>query len=233
MTARNGVRRLLDRFSSPLGRIGLGIIALGTIALGLLPTAGATFDPEKSFAAAVAVVAWLFSEVTSAVRHPAERSNQLGSHDLDLGTRLRSIATDDFMRFLDEHDFGGSFRDAEALRIHDLADFSRYASSEFDDPTLQAAWLLASKECAELSRLIAYGSAPRNSRGTLYTLIPSDEPDGLWSKETEAKVTRVNNKADDLSSRLMEIFRLLRRGGLVLGGREVAVSTLLREETQE
>jgi hypothetical protein len=173
------------------------------------------FDPAKAGAFVTALALWLFAELfplPPASTHAAA----LDAHDLELGKKLRGIATDDFIRFLDEHDFGVSFRDSNTAPLYELADVVRNASSAFNNAQLQAALEATKIEAIALSRMVSHGAWPKHGKLSLYTMIPDGELDGMWSEATEAKVAATNAKADELSAALKALLALLRKKGLPL-----------------
>jgi hypothetical protein len=194
----------------------LGLFALGTGAVGLWPSSSYVFDPAKGLTFAAALGAWLFAELFPEVRSSSSDPAGLDAHDTQFAKRLRTIATDDFLRFLDENDFGNSFRDKDMVPGYELPEFLRNASSAFNNQRLQSQLVVVRKEAEEFAHIIAYGSAPRNARAKLFIMIPENEPDGLWSQETEANVQAANRKADELSAAIKRLLELLRRKGLAL-----------------
>jgi hypothetical protein len=186
------------------------------LAIGLWPDPSSVFDPKKAGAFITALALWLFAELFPQSEASATPIAGLDPHDLELGKKLRAIATDDFIRFLDEHDFGGSYRGSNAMPLNDLADTLRSASSAFNDSELESALGVIKTEAFAFARMLSRGAWLKHGTGDLFTMIPDDEPDGLWSNDTEAKVAAANGKADDLAVALKTLLAMLRRKGLSL-----------------
>jgi hypothetical protein len=186
------------------------------LAIGLWPDSNSVFDPAKAGAFVTALAIWLFAELFPTAEPSTLGAARLDLHDLELGKKLRAIATDDFIRFLDEHDFGGSYRGSNAMPLYNLADALRSASCAFNDPELESALALLKNEALAFASMLSRGAWLKDGKADLFTMIPDSEPEGLWSDETEAKVTAANEKATELATALKVLLALLRKKGLSL-----------------
>lgn len=203
-------------------RAGLGLSTMGAGAILFWPATVPPFDPEKALAFVAALAVWLFaefySENTKEVSPDSTRAKpKLDDHDLALGNRIANIAHDDFVRFLLEHDFGGSFFDKDTKPLYQLDDMLRNVSSSFNDEMLENKLSVIKVIANKLSKTIAYGAAPKGVKANLFTMIPTNEPDGMWSKATQAKVDAANQTATELATAISELLASLRQSGLVLG----------------
>lgn len=206
-----------DKLRTPVARIGFGLAAMLALAIGLWPDPSSVFDPAKAGAFITALALWLFAELFPEAE-PSVPAVRFDAHDLELGKKLRAIATDDFIRFLDEHDFGGSYRGSNAMPLNDLVDTLRSASCAFNDSELESALWPVKTEALAFARMLSRGAWLKHGKSDLFTMIPDDEPDGLWSDETQGKVAATNAKADDLSAALKALLAALRKKGLALVG---------------
>lgn len=179
------------------------------------------FDPEKAFGFIAAVAVWLFAEFFPEGKEAPAAGNRLSVHDTEFASCFGGVASDEFLRFLDEHDFGGSFHERDTKPLYAIEDMLRNASSEFDDSALQEQLDIVGSEVGALSKALAYGAAPKNARASLFTMIPEDEPDGLWSDATVKKVQAANSQADEVSTAIKALFRLLREKGFTFIGAHV------------
>ena len=205
-----------DKLRTPVARIGLGLAAMLALAIGLWPDPSSIFDPAKAGAFVTAMALWLFAELFPRAEPSAPAAAGLDPHDLELGKKLRAIAADDFIRFLDEDDFGGSYRGSNAMPLNDLVDTLRSASCAFNDSELESALGPVKTEAFAFARMLSHGAWLKHGKDDLFTMIPDEEPDGLWSNETEAKVAAANAKADDLAAALKTMLAMLRKKGLSL-----------------
>ncbi|MFL9840547.1 hypothetical protein ABS767_06185 [Sphingomonas sp. ST-64] len=203
-----------------LTRIGLGLAAMGAGAVLFWRDPVPPLDPEKALAFASALAAWGFAEFfIERAPHAQSRTDgeRLDQHDEALGKRLIAIASDDFVRFLRTHDFGGSFFERDIKPLYDLDDLFSKISSEFNADDLGENLNDVKLAARELSRMVAYGAAPKNAKASLFSMVPDFEADGFWSDATESKIQAANEKADDLANKLGALFGELRRRGLILG----------------
>lgn len=202
-----------------LTRIGFGLAAMGAGAVLFWPDPVPPFDPEKALAFASALAVWAFAEFF--IRAPQAQSEtkdeRFDQHDEALGKRLIAIASDDFVRFLREHDFGASFFERDIKPLYELDDLFSKVSSEFNAAGLSGKLNDVKIVARELSRMVAYGAAPKNAKASLFSMVPELEADGFWSDATESKIQAANEKADELANKLSVFFAELRRRGLILG----------------
>ena len=156
MSFWTGVRR---RLRTPVARVGLGLFAFGTGAVALWPPPTSVFAPEKALAFTAAISAWLFAELFPESENSNEPRKILDSHDIEFGERLRAVTTDDFLTFLDEHDFGGSFRGDQSKPIYELTYLLSRTSSAFNDADLQEALEAMKKVADEFAQMCEQSTA--------------------------------------------------------------------------
>lgn len=186
------------------------------LAIGLWPEPSSTFDPTKAGAFVTSFGLWLFAELFPTNDVSVSADAALDAHDLELAKKLRMIVSDDFIRFLEEHDFWHSYRGSNVAPLNGLVDTLQSASCAFNDPELESALETAKPAALAFARMLSRGAWLKHWKSDLFTMIPDDEPEGLWSKETEAKIAAANAKADDLAAALKALLASLRKKGLPL-----------------
>lgn len=207
-------KRVREALRHPLTRVGLGLFALGTAGVGLWPVAGSEFDPEKTLAFLAALCAWLYAELFSGGDAPnADVPAELVPHDRELAARISVTATDGFIRFLEEHDFGGSWRREWADPIYELTHFLGSAMAEFNDVELQDQLTKVRKSTEVLAKQLAVWGGPIKG-SELFSMIPDRERElDEWSSSTDERVQQVNDQAGSVASELRSLFHLLRAKG--------------------
>jgi hypothetical protein len=194
---------------------------MGTGAVLFWPEQVPPFDPEKALAFAAAIAVWCFTEFFQLF--PAERAaapehsaKQLIAHDDALGKRIYGIAGEEHICFLRDHDFGASWRKEWMDPTYELSHELQKVASEFEDAELQAQILQVRDSTNRLAHKIAYGAWPLGT-GEVFSMIPDlDSGSGQWSDATIKRVAEANALADELADRLGDLYRLLRRKGVML-----------------
>jgi len=216
MNTWDSVRKKLK---TPLGRVGLGTVALGWGAVALWPTKGAIFDPEKALVFVIAVGGWLYAELFPEADEGG--STQLSAHDQELAAQTYTAMPDHAVRFLRDHDFGNSWVKQQLDPVYRLADLADNPTSEFTDGDVQEQFVDLSRAIGAFTGALFADAGPIGN-GSLFNMIPERERQSeQWSDRTVERVRIVNELADELSRKLTEFYRLLRRKGanLLVGRR--------------
>lgn len=179
------------------------------------------FDAEKALAFATAISIWLgaewFQSESNAESVEAPVLSPLAEHDRLLGQKLFSICSSGFLNFLKTHDLGVSWRKEQMDPLYNLSYLLDDVAHEFVDDEIQAQLLQIKPVTNKLARDMAYGAWPLRDNANLFTMIPDQQcVTDDWSKETSAKVENANGDATLLVSVIEDLFRILRRKGLVL-----------------
>jgi hypothetical protein len=189
----------------------------------LWPTVPVDFNPEKAFAFATALAAWLFVELfPESATNSDEQATALSAfstHDSDLALALLQIVDGDFVRFLRQHDFGGPWRKGLVDPAYALEDFLGDPNSVFEDQTLaNILERLVEANDKFVRKLSLYGGPIHGM--DLFDMIPSmEKQSGIWSPRTYERIKEVNDLADQLAAVLVELFGELRKKGLSLAKR--------------
>lgn len=211
--------RIRDTLRTPIGRVGLGSFALATGAVALWPAPDAVFDPAKALTFVAAVAVWLFAELFPDQSAGARaETSELAAHDQELASRIHAIATDDHVRFLKEHDFGGSWIKRDLDPVYELANFTRNATAEFNDPEIQEMFAGLGKTVRRFANTMSLGAWPfgvaQSHETQAFSMIPDNERGSdEWSERTNTRVREANELATDLASQTAQFYRLLRKKG--------------------
>ena len=198
-------------------RIGLGAASISACAV-FFWNDYFLFDLEKFVAFVTAVAVWIFFEISSERRDSEKTANALetlGNHDTNLIGKIYTIANDDYVRFLEGHDFGGSFFDDQFKPTYDLDELGNKASSQFNDENLAASFASLHSKARQLAIDIAYSAYPKNARNHLFSVIPEMEEDWNLSDETTALVKSLNEQSSALAADIRELYRIARSKGFV------------------
>jgi len=193
---------------------------MGAGAVLFWPSPVPPFDPEKALAFGTALAIWVFTEFYSEFKDSKPQCKEdidLDLRDSSLSKRILEIITDDFVRFLRDHDLGGSFSDRNTTPLYRLVDFFKELSSRFNDTQLEQLRQDTENKADGLARALAYGASPIDANARRFSMIPTSEPDGLWSQATTEKVEAANSLATELFESIEQLFTGLRRKGIVLG----------------
>lgn len=200
----------------PLTSVGLGLSAIATTAIGLWPPKGTEFDPEKAFAFASALCLWMYSEIFVEKSDNSNHDEKLSEHDTSVGEEFCEIANDNFVDFLESHEFGLSWWNEYATPIYDISRFSKDPKHSFQDEQLSEQLEVIVRLANSLGYKLAMWGAPINGR-ELHSMIPDRERlIDEFSPQTLEKVESVNTEADDLARHIREIYKLLRDKGVNL-----------------
>ncbi|MEO1475273.1 MAG: hypothetical protein AAFS13_02740 [Pseudomonadota bacterium] len=200
---------------------------MGAGAVALWPPATYTFDPAKALGFAVPLAAWVFAELFPEPSDDAELATDepqsMHPHDQALANILFTKADGNFVRFLSDHDFGGTWQRDNMQPAFALEDFLNDPNSVFEDAYLND--VLASlklKNAAFVKNICQYGGTLRGHKD-LYDMIPYREKEtGERSERTEARVNETNALADELAKALTELYAAFRAKGLPLVREEPA-----------
>ena len=216
----------IERLRSPLVRVGFGLSAIGALCVGLWPTAEVVLDPEKCFAFAAALLAWLFveiyPEVSSASPRPDDLSRSITPHDTDLAAELIGIANGNFVRFLEEHEFGSTWRKTSADPAYDLEDFLNDTNSVFEDKILNSN-LMNVKMANDvfIDKISHYGGPVSGLE--FFDMIPrAEKASGNLSQRTKLRISETNEAASELANALAALFSVIRKNGISLVRKSLA-----------
>jgi hypothetical protein len=199
-------------FKASLVRTGLGLAAISAAAVALWPVAPSTFNPERAVAFGTALVLWVFAEFFTV----GEASTALAEHDSALAKRLYAIANDGAILFLQQHDFGNSWQKGSADPVFDLAHELEKVTSEFENRELQKVNDLVRKAAIALADHLAHAAGPIGA-GPLFCIPPDMErASGVLSDRTNADIDKANKLADDLATKLGQLYRQARSKGVNL-----------------
>lgn len=191
---------------------------MATGALLFWPNPVPPFSPEKTLAFGSALCLWFFAEIFPEAREASTATTSqkaVAAHDEQLASAIYGIANDDHVLFLEEQDFGGSWLKIYADPLYKLVHFLRNPTSEFDDSELQTELSKVKIAASAFSNHLASGAWPLGN-GDAFSMIPTTEPDGLWSERTQKRVDEANDLAEQTAAHLRELYRLLRRKGVAL-----------------
>lgn len=188
------------------------------LAVGLWPTPGSEFDPGKAVGFLTPMAFWLYAELFA-------DEGGMDAHDQELATRIHAIMGEDDVRFLKEHDFGGTWLKRDLDPAYKLADLTRSVNAEFNDSKLQARFQRLAETVRRFANMMSLNASPFGlgpSPDTLpFSMIPdSERASEEWSERTINRVKEANDLGTELASEISEFYRLLRRKGANLLGKE-------------
>ena len=114
-----------------LTRIGLGLSAIGSCAIWLWPETPASLQPERMLAFLVAVSVWIGFEWFS-----LDSTTGASSHDRSIAKKIFVLANSEQIKFLGEHDFGGSWPEEALKNIFSLQGLLQEPNFEFSNPIM-------------------------------------------------------------------------------------------------
>jgi len=189
-----------QRLKTPVARVGLGLATIIALAVGLWPAPSATFDPEKASVFVTALAVWLYAEIFA-------DEGGIDAHDKELADRIYSTMRDDDVRFLREHDFGGSWLKRDLDPLYNLAHLAESVNSEFNDPKVQSSFASVAKTARRFATMMAYGAWPIGAAPSpdtmAFSMIPDQErASEEWSDRTNTRVKEANDLATELAKQI-------------------------------
>lgn len=193
------MNEIFDHFKGVYSRIGLGLFAIITSLYSVFTDYSYEFDFEKFIGLLVAVAAWLTSEILSYDKPPS-------SHDIFLRNMIVNKLHDK-MKFLLEHDLGGSFRDVDISPFHDVGENWSGVKYQFVDKELQKEWRVCLNKIREFSQFIAFNAHFVNNTRLINFKTEYDRLHGI-QKTTWDKINEANSMATEIYERLQKIEEL-------------------------
>ena len=188
------------------------------LAVGLWPEPDAKFSAEKAAAFVGPLFIWLYAELFT-------EQKSLSQHDRELASRIYQVMSDNNVRFLQEHNFGASWRNNQVSPIYELADLAHNPMSEFTDRGIQKAFSRLRPKVDEVGNRLAMEGNPIGA-GNFISMVPDAERAvDFFSPETDERVRQMNLITTELASEIIKFYRILRNGrgrrrpGHVRGGR--------------
>lgn len=196
---------MLEPVAERLARLGLGLGAFVALAVFLWPVDFHTLDPVLGGAFLTAFVLWLVAEIRSLKRRPPH------PHDSQFIQELRSLITLDAVRYLQQQDFGSTYRN-DLLDGFWRVDFEAQAVGYGPhDPILRRKFTAFKQKLNEFRWLLATHGGPIGGHRSLATIIPDRERAAdHFTAETWKLVTQVNKMADDVVNLFDELMRTAR-----------------------
>ncbi|MFL6763938.1 MAG: hypothetical protein ACJ8FO_01940 [Sphingomicrobium sp.] len=185
--------------------------AIIALAVGLWPSPGAQFDPGKAATFIAALAAWLYAELFT-------DEPRLDAHDQELAARVYAIMGDADVKFLQDHDFGGSWLKRDLDPVYSLAHLAESVNAEFNNSKLQAKFESLRGTVRRFAAMMAHGASPFGTGPSpdtmMFSMIPDQEhASEEWSERTNTRVKEANDLATELADELATFYRLLRKRG--------------------
>lgn len=197
------LQKIAEFFRTRWGRISTGSGALVFLAVFLWPSENWSFDPEKAFAFAGALGAWLWSELESLGEpHP---------HDVKLFQRLREQISPEERRKMAEQNMGDPFPRTAFDGADEVHDTWKGAAYEFHDPVLNKAWSELREVLSDFVMKINSYTGPMPGNQSLATVkTTQDIQRGERSPLTVQKAKELNEAASKAAKELDAFEKLAR-----------------------
>jgi hypothetical protein len=197
-------------------RVGLGIAAISTGFIALWPSDLSKIDPEKGLAFLTAFAAWVFSEFYSSDSDSKKIRPSATAHDVWVVQRIRSLVTDEDIRFLEQHDFATSWWRNDIKGLMNLSYELGQTALQLEDANLAK----GKNELQEnLENFIRKLSSNCHTIGVrpLYTLLSDEErTNDHWDESTQKIIDDVNTFADQTAETFRSFLQIANSKNILL-----------------
>lgn len=182
-------KKVAALYQSVGSRIAFGVGAGLTLLANIPIEGGATFDIERAFAVATAIVIWLGAEMASARVQP-------DLHDVSLRQDFRDAArkADDLLR---NHDFGNSFSITNLTPLIAISEVWKGPDYTFIDKKVQKQFEPLLAEIKAFGDHIGLHAGPTPAGG-LATFLLHSEDEWNFSEKTRENIRLANDQATAL-----------------------------------
>lgn len=197
-----------------LTRIGLGLSAIGSCAIWLWPETPASLQPELMLAFLVAVSIWIGFEWFS-----LDSTIVASSHNRSIANKIFALANSEQIKFLTEHDFGGSWPESALKNVFSLQGLLQEPNFEFSDPIMVRHTKLLKGSIDDFLNFLSYNNVELPSGHDWYSALPDlERGTDQWSEESRQRVDKLNLLASACSEKLRTLYKYCRDQGVIEHG---------------
>jgi hypothetical protein len=180
-------------YTSVVGRVCLGLVAIATTVANIPLAENLRFDLQKALVVAIAIGAWIGSELVSFKPSPH-------LHDIDLRNKLRTLITP-HLYFLKNQNFEATFTRDE------LSIVWTGVSYDFQDRSLQTPWQQVRMKILDLYNHIGINAHHITGAPELFSFKNDGDRNGV-SDKTEKNMKKANRLATEIYDELERLEKL-------------------------